>query len=641
MAKLINVDNGGTLTDFCVIDGDRTWRSKSVTTPYDLSKCLFDGLRKVSRQIYGKEDLDALLREAACIRYSTTQGTNALVERKGVRLGVLSNDPALAASMTGDDHRAGLFRDLVGERVQCIDPQADEGELTTAVVKAVNALGAAGANRIIIAFTGADFAAAELAIYRVILRAYPSHLLGALPALCSSQLSEEPEHPVRVWTALLNAFLHPAMERFLHSAGHRMRETRSQAPLLIFRNDGGAASVAKTVAIRTYSSGPRGGMEGVKALAAHYGWADAVSFDVGGTTTDIGRVQAGVVQARRRGVVEGVDVAFALCDVVSHGVGGGSIIRAADSRIAVGPQSVGGAPGPACFGFGGTEATITDAYLLMGLLDPATYFGGELALDAERARTAVTDKVATPLKLTLDAALIAMERAWVRKVADAILAFGTVTPDTTLVAFGGGGGFAATEIADALGVRQVVIPGLAAVFSAYGIGFSDISQHYELVLTRLNEQGLAEQRTRALERAEHDMFAEGAALADCRIEARLEVQRGEQITTHALDASGALPVALQAGDVARLQLSVIKPMARPALAPLQGATPHDATVAGQRSVLFEGGAQALPVIRLETQQPGAQAVGPLVLEEDFLTSKVGPGWRFELTASRDILLTRV
>lgn len=641
MAKLITVDNGGTLTDFCVIDGDRTWRSKSVTTPYDLSKCLFDGLRKVSRQIYGKENLDALLREAACIRYSTTQGTNALVERKGVRLGVLTNDPALAASMTGDDHRTGLFRDLVGERVQCIDPQADETALTTAVVKAVNALGAAGANRIIIAFTGADFAAAELAIYRVILRAYPSHLLGALPALCSSQLSEEPEHPVRVWTALLNAFLHPAMERFLHSAGHRMRETRSQAPLLIFRNDGGAASVAKTVAIRTYSSGPRGGMEGVKALAAHYGWADAVSFDVGGTTTDIGRVQAGVVQARRRGVVEGVDVAFALCDVVSHGVGGGSIIRAQDSRIAVGPQSVGGAPGPACFGFGGTEATITDAYLLMGLLDPATYFGGELALDAERARTAITDKVATPLKLTLEAALIAMERAWVRKVAEAILAFGEVTPDTTLVAFGGGGGFAATEIADALGLRQVVIPGLAAVFSAYGIGFSDISQHYEQVLTRLDEQGLAEQRARALERAEHDMFAEGAALADCRIEARLEVQRGAQITTHALDASGALPVALQAGDVARLQLSVIKPMARPTLAPLQGATPHAATVAGQRSVLFEGGAQALPVIRLDAQQPGAQAVGPLVLEEDFLTSKVGPGWRFELTASRDILLTRV
>lgn len=476
MAKLISIDNGGTLTDFCVIEDDRTWRSKTVTTPYDLSKCFFDGLRKVSRQIYGSEDVDALLRDAECIRYSTTQGTNALVERKGVRLGLLTNDPTLGDVLAGDAHRRSLLDDLVGDRVQSIRLGAGDASLDDAVVRAVNLLGSAGANRVVIGLTGGDFEAAEAQVYRAILRAYPSHLLGALPTLCSSHLSNEPDHPMRVWTALLNAFLHPAMERFLYSAGNRLREARAQAPLLIFRNDGGAASVAKTVAIRTYSSGPRGGMEGVRALAAHYGWRDAVSFDVGGTTTDIGRVRDGVVQSSRRGKIEGVQVSFPLCDVVSHGVGGGSIIRVDGAKIQVGPQSVGGAPGPACFGFGGTEATITDAYLLMGLLDPATYFDGELALDPQRARAAITERVAKPLNLACEAALIAMERAWVRKVADSILAFGQVDADTTLVAFGGGGGFAATDIADALGVKRVVIPGLAAVFSAYGIGFSDVTQ---------------------------------------------------------------------------------------------------------------------------------------------------------------------
>lgn len=640
MSKLINIDNGGTLTDFCVIDGDKTWISKSVTTPYDLSKCFFDGLSKLSRQIYGETNVETLLRDADSIRYSTTQGTNALVERKGVRLGLLTNDHGLAATLADDVHRKSLFDDLVGERVEVVVLTGGEGEQSDAIVRAVNRLSAAGASRIIIGLTGKHFEEAETIVYHAILRAFPSHLLGALPTLCSSHLSDEPSHTKRVWTALLNAFLHPSMERFLYSANARLREARSKAPLLIFRNDGGASSVAKTVAIRTYSSGPRGGMEGVKALAAHYGWLDAVSFDVGGTTTDIGRVLNGEVQSSRHGIVEGVAVTFPLCDVVSHGVGGGSIIRGVDGKIAVGPKSVGSAPGPACFGFGGTEATITDAYLLMGLLDPSTYFGGELPLDANRAEAAIADKVAQPLKLDRDASLIEMERAWVLKVADSILADGGVTSKTTLVAFGGGGGFAATDIADVLGVKRVVIPGLAAVFSAYGIGFSDISHSFEYVLANNDQAGLDEQRTRVLLRAEKDMYAEGISLADCLLDYGLEVERGEEIVTHALGANDALPIVLEAGDTARLKLTVVKPMPRPHLAADTGLATQAAVSKSQRNVLIGGLRRNLPVIRLDDQTSGAEAQGPLVLEDDYLTAKVGENWRFTLTASRDIVLIR-
>ena len=210
-------------------------------------------------------------------------------------------------------------------------------------------------------------------------------------------------------------------------------------PLLVFRNDGYAGRVAKTIALKTYSSGPRGGMEGARVLARHYGLTHLLSMDIGGTTTDIGVVDERGVRADRHGNVEGVATSFSLCDVVSAGVGGSSIIRVAGERIAVGPESVGSAPGPACFGLGGTQATITDAFTLAGLLDPASFFGGKLQLDKARARQAVHAHVAEPLKMGELEALAAMEAAWVKKVADSLTAYASIRPDTTLAAFGGAG----------------------------------------------------------------------------------------------------------------------------------------------------------------------------------------------------------
>lgn len=160
----------------------------------------------------------------------------------------------------------------------------------------------------------------------------------------------------RAWTALFNAFLHPAMESFLYNAEHKLRERNARNPLLVFRNDGHSARVAKTIALKTYSSGPRGGMEGTRALAAHYGFEHVVSIDVGGTTTDVGEVRGGEVREERRGLVEGIRVSFPLCHLVSSGVGGSSVVRGAEGgRIVVGPESVGSAPGPACFALGVRE----------------------------------------------------------------------------------------------------------------------------------------------------------------------------------------------------------------------------------------------------------------------------------------------
>lgn len=637
--KLINIDNGGTLTDFCVIDGERIFRTKTLTTPHDLSQCLFDGLRKASRAIYGNDDVLSLLLSTDCIRYSTTQGTNALVERKGPRLGLILGGGLSARSLQPDDGAARLFGALVGRRVRELDATLDGDALEAAAVLAVNALASDGANRVVIAFGGVGRDAAESRVKRKLLRTFPPHLLGALPILYSHELVDDANDSRRAWTALFNAFLHPAMERFLYTAEHKLREYRTRNPLLIFRNDGHSARVAKTVAVKTYSSGPRGGLEGARALAAHYGFDRLVSMDIGGTTTDIGLVEGGGVRAHARGTIEGVVTSLPLCDVHSAGVGGSSIMKVDGGRIRVGPESVGSTPGPACFGLGGREATMTDAFLLAGLLDPASYFGGELRIDVDRAAAAVTERIAAPLGLGLEDAVGRMEEAWVGKVVESLRHYTTVTPGTVLAAFGGAGPFAVCRIAEVSGIERVVIPGLAAVFSAFGIGFSDIGHEFSAVLGTGDAAGLAACREMLLERARRGMFAEGAALEDCTIEETLNVAgTGGEQSIRLED--GTLPRGLPADAQLSLAMTVVKPVRHATIKGRFGQPMSEARARGTRNVLVGGRRADLPLYRVEDQPAGATASGPAVLEEAYFTCRVDAGWRFEINDAGDILLAR-
>lgn len=638
MGKLINIDNGGTLTDICVTEGESVWRTKTLTTPFDLSKCFIDGLLKVSAQIYGAEDLVSLLSTTDHLRYSTTQGTNALVERKGPRLGLLLGAAADVRALQPDAHAAQLFAALVGERVGRLDLDLAEDQLAAAAVRAINALTSAGANRIVVAHFGADRERSENRLKSLLLRKFPQHLLGAIPILYSSELVEDADDVRRSWSALFNAFLHPAMERFLYNAEHKLRDSKARSPLLIFRNDGHSARVAKTVALKTYSSGPRGGMEGARALAGHYGFRHLLSIDIGGTTTDIGEVRDGGVRADRRGRVEGVEVSFALCDVVSVGVGGSSIIKpAGDGGLRVGPESVGSAPGPACFALGGTEATITDAFLVSGLLDPASFFGGELKIDIERARRAISEKISSPLAIAESQAIAVMEQAWVERIAIGIREFTEPTADTTLAAFGGAGPFVVCRIAEAAGISRVLIPGLAAVFSAYGLGFSDIGHDYETPLATRDRPGLEAAVDALARRARRGLQAEGFALEQCRLEYRWQISGGGR--DELLPYNGELPVADDACQLS-LMLSVVKPIGHPELRGRFGSSRSAAVAAGTRRVLIAQRAADLPLYRVQDQVAGASAAGPAVLEEAFFTCRIDAGWHFEFNDGGDILLSR-
>ena len=640
-AKLINIDNGGTLTDICVIDGARVHRTKTLTTPHDLSQCLFDGLKKASCAIYGKEDLQALLLSTASIRYSTTQGTNALVERKGPRLGLLLGAGLGADALRQASGAADLFDSLVGDRVAVLDAAQGAEAFEVAAVRAVGALAALGANRLVVSFGGPQCHALEAQLKRHLLRSFPPHLLGALPILYAHELVADADDTRRTWTALFNAFLHPSMERFLYAAEHKLREAHSQSPLLVFRNDGHSGRVAKTIADKTYSSGPRGGMEGAKALAAHYGLSRLLSMDVGGTTTDIGLVEGAAVRATPRGRIEGVETSFPLCDVVSSGVGGSSIFKVSQGQILVGPESVGSAPGPACFGLGGTQATMTDAFLLGGLLDPTSFFGGDLKIDVERARSAVQSNVAQPLALSDEKAVEAMEAAWVAKIADSLRAFTNITPETTLAAFGGGGPFVACRIADAIGISRVIIPGLAAVFSAYGIGFSDIGHQFAAALPRLDDAALGDVLAALRQRAARSMYGEGAELADCRVEAWLEIGEGSDAKSVPL-AGDKLPSGLVLAQSASVSvaLTAIKPVAHATMTGRFGGKTAPALSSAQRSVLIAGSPRKLPLYRVEEQKPGAGASGPAVLEEAYFTCRIDAGWAFEINNAGDILLSK-
>jgi len=643
MGKLINIDNGGTLTDFCLFTDGKIYHTKALTTPYDLSECLFDGMKKLAKDIYGSEQqVGELLQSTDFIRYSTTQGTNALVERKGPRLGLLvakSQDTSLLQT-TG--HERALLGDIVGSRIATLDLSLTGESAAMNIVKAVNSIAVAGANRIVLSVNTEDVKTTEQQIQRVITRKFPSHLLGVLPVLAASELADDENYARRTWTALINAFLHPAMERFLYSTDHRLKTHKTRNPLLIFRNDGGAARVAKTTALKTYSSGPRGGMEGSRALAAHYGFSSLVSYDVGGTTTDIGMIVEGQLSNKFHGQVEGIEVSFPLAEIHSTGVGGSSILAAAEGSIAVGPESVGAAPGPACFGLGGKKATITDVFLLLGVFDPKTYFGGELNLDAERAKNAVISNIAEPLGLNLHQALEKMFEAWVGKIASSILNCCNIDSDTTLAGFGGAGPLAATRIADATGCRRVIIPGMGAVFSALGIGFSPLSQQYQLALLEHTDDELATAMTDARQRATRDLFAEGLDIHDCKIEAKVLRIRGDQEETFDIDESTSLPCELCDDDEALLLFKASKSIQGLEFAHIGNEKAYPAISHTTRQILVAADSTVkVPVYQLKDQLPGACATGPAIIEDDFFTGYIDDGWQLSMSGNRDLILEKI
>ncbi len=632
MGLLVNIDNGGTFTDVCVRSDTTVIHSKSPTTPFDLTQCFVDSLRRASTRLYGEEDLGRLMRECDYLRYSTTAGTNAVVERKGVPSALIVEVGA-ERDVYGARHAIeedGLWGSLVQGQPVGLAVGKDGSISPSELTATVNEVLAGGAQRLVIAM---QTEAAERAIKALLLEKYPRHLLGAVPFLLSYELVREDNHARRTVTALLNSYLHPGMEHFLFGAERACKTNRLRRPLLIFRNDGDSARVAKTTAVKTWGSGPRGGLEGTIAYAKLYKAKSIAAMDIGGTTTDVAVALDGRIRRNAFGSVEGAQISFPLPEMHSHGLGGSSIIKVVAGKLTIGPESVGAAPGPACFARGGTNATLTDALLLAGVIDGEHYLGGELRLDASRAAAAITQEVAEPLKLSLEAAVNTIVESFASKVGNhlthAIEDAGGKCADTTLLAFGGGGPMIVTAIADAIGVRRVIVPHMSAVFSAYGIGFSHLAHEYRA--HGVTRAGLEKAKQDMLARARMDMFGEGVDPEKCEFLFTLEVEEGGGIVERELGSSVSDGSTVCLRAVHRLPSFEMSEGAATAASAPKLKSKAKVTLGG-------GDVETVPVYVAEDLAPGNKASGPALIQGEYLTCLVGPTWNFVVTPNNDIVL---
>lgn len=642
MGILVNIDNGGTFTDVCIADNKHVAYAKSPTTPHDLTLCFVSCLKRISQSRYGEEDLGRLLGETDYLRYSTTSGTNAVVERKGqpVALIVAAGEEDSVYGIKAQFSENNLWDAMVPNRPAGLkvgqDNVIDTEELLTTVAELLQA----GANRIVVALPSVE---AERTVKMILLDRYPRHLLGAVPFLISSDLDQDKNEARRTLSAVLNSYLHAGMEHFLYGAENICQQHHLKHPLLIYRNDGDSARVAKSTAIKTWGSGPCGGIVGTAEYAKHYNIKTLVAMDIGGTTTDVAVIKDGKFKVNSHGRVEAGVTSFTLPEMVSLGLGGSSIIQVQDAAITIGPESVGAVPGPACLGRGGKSVTLTDALFLAGVIDGENYLGGELKLDQARAQEAIQTHIAQPLNLTLDEAVMAVIEAFESQCAkhlkQIISASGSAPEDASLLAFGGGGAMIATGIAEQVGMKQVVVPELAAVFSAFGVGFSDLAHRYRRPLSTGTESELAEVRQRMQSRGERGMQTEGVAPEDCQFIYSLKYSENGEVME--AEPKGDNLKKLHGTEDFRLALKVLYPLPKPTiLADVSTDTGVPADEGKTPVRVGKDRVENLSVYWAGKFKPGNRINEPALIRDDYMTCFMKAGWALRVSGNNDLILEK-
>jgi N-methylhydantoinase A/acetophenone carboxylase len=484
MKFTIDIDNGGTFTDgFFTGDGQIQW-VKVDTTPHDLTvcflKCIEEGAAKFGLTV------PQLLHETEVIRFSTTHATNTLLQRSGPRLGLIVTKGFEESLYSSAARSPALDFIIPSGMVTGIDEPAGKGAIDREQVRlAIRGLLGRGARMIVVSLHGAHLDPSHEAKVREIAEDdYPKHYLGAVPLLLSGEVSSSSDEASRTNIALLNAYFHPDMVRFLYKSEDEVRKQGYRKPLLVVHADGGVARVAKTTAIMTHNSGPSAGVLGTAYMSRLYQLPCVASMDIGGTSTDISLVINSRHGYKREAVLEGIPVKMPVIEVYPAAAGGGSIARPTkEKRIQVGPDSAGAMPGPACYGLGGTEATSTDACVVLGYIDPDYFLGGKRKLDAGLAREVITGNLARPLGISVETCgrLVteAMEDICAEDISNLIKAGGYNPADFVLFSFGGAGGLYCGGIADKVGIPRIYCFRFSSVFSAFGSSCADVLHTYE------------------------------------------------------------------------------------------------------------------------------------------------------------------
>jgi N-methylhydantoinase A len=491
MKFTIDIDTGGTFTDGFFTAGGQIRKIKVDTTPHDLTVCFSNCIEEGARS-FGFMTSE-MLRNTEVVRFSSTIGSNIMITRSGPKVGLVVTK-GFEDSLYGERrHKESLFDFILSPAmVQGINEAVDtQGRVTKApegdeVRGAVKRLLQHGARIIVVSLLRATVNNAnERRVREIIADAYPSHFLGAVPLLLSSEVSASTSDILRSNTAVVNAYLHRDMVKFLYKADDYLRKKGYGKPLLVAHCVGGTARVAKTIALQTWGAGPAGGLAGAAFISRLYRIENALSVDVGGTSTDIGIVRDGSYSYNYYPEIEGVKVSLPIIELLSIRGGGGSVVRtnAGNQTIQVGPESAGGLPGPVAYDLGGTEPTVTDACLVLGYFDPDYYLGGRKKVNTEKARQVIQERVATPLGIGVEQAAHKVVEETIslaaHAIGDLLSKAGVRTKDCSLLAVGGGGGTLCHGIARRLGIDKVYSFTLSAVFCAFGLSTMNVVHRYE------------------------------------------------------------------------------------------------------------------------------------------------------------------
>lgn len=507
MGATIDVDIGGTFTDCFVVWKDEYGKGKAPTTHYQASVGFKNAIAAAAGS-FGVA-LEELLADTDVIRYSTTIATNTLIEKTGPRLGLITTAgfedclligrarqwaDGLTPAEVRNQARARKPEPLVPrDMIVGVRERVDfEGDIIMPlnkeeVLEGLQYLVNRGAMGFVVSLLwSCANPVHEHRIKDIINEEYPDTYLGNMPILLSSDVSRKRGEYLRTMTTVLDAYLHRDLSEQLTSLNEELIDSGYDKPLMIIHGTGGMSRLSHTAAVDTYNSGPVAGLLGGTEVARMYEAENVLVTDVGGTSFDFGVIVGG--KARFYDLFPTIErwrVQTPLLEVKTIGAGGGSIARISPTgeRITVGPESAGSMPGPACYGLGGREPTVTDADLVLGYLNPDYYLGGKKKLNPGSAHRAIEKNIAAPLGIEVHEAALGIKRVvdstMGGEIFKEVVLKGYDPRDFVLLAYGGAGSAHCCGFADALDVEKILTFPYSSVFCAFGGSVMDILAVYE------------------------------------------------------------------------------------------------------------------------------------------------------------------
>jgi N-methylhydantoinase A/acetophenone carboxylase len=698
----VNVDIGGTFTDCFAVWRDKSARGKALTTRYDLAVGFMAAIEDATAGL--GIPLPELLKGTEIVRYCTTVATNTLIERTGPKLGLITTagqEDTIFIGRARQSVDGATYAEIhnlvkmkkpdplipremvvgVRERIDCkgqvIIPLSKED-----VVEKVRYLEDQGVRGIVICLLWSFVNPVhEKMLKEIIEEQYPPSYLGNMPVILSSELMPKHGEYARAMTTILTAYMHTELAEGLRSLGEQLKGYGFERALTVVDCAGGSASVIKMPAVKTYNSGPVAGVMGAPVLTKVYDLDKVLLTDMGGTSFDVAALLGGQPRYYEfRPVIQRFRVATSPLEVQCIGAGGGSIAWIDPvGRLQVGPQSAGAMPGPACYDFGGTEATVTDADVVLGYIDPEFFLGGKQKLNKENAIQAIEDKIAKPLKMDVPEAAVGIRKvintAMSSQMSKELSMRGLDAREFICFAYGGAGPAHCCDYCLNMGIHKIYGFSYGSVFCAFGAASIDLAQSLELAgHITLNfpfgrgytsEYEEFNQKVKSLQAILlRDLIAQGAREEEIKWSLELEMRYGGQLNTlrtpvpllfikneqdvkdlcQAFDSSfaaiyskgAALP---QAGtEVESFALKGTWPLPKYELPsfPVVGTSPK-AALKGKRPVCWEIEFKETPVYAGDLLKSGNVIEGPAIIEEVSATFAIAEGWK----ASIDRYLTRI